>query len=79
MGAWFGRRMTIGSSPLPAVDGEMWFDICELALMVCVGRAWLATRPVAQWQMRGFLEVAHRTPRVVQVTPPYRALDQAQL
>ncbi|CAN5296098.1 hypothetical protein BH09MYX1_BH09MYX1_05720 [soil metagenome] len=36
--AWFGRRMTIGAAPPPAVDGELWFDVCELALMVCAGR-----------------------------------------
>ena len=78
-GAWFGRRMTIGVAPPSAVAGELWFDVCELALMVGAGRSWLATRPAAQWQMRGFLEVAPRIPRAIQVAPPYRALDPARL
>lgn len=78
-GAWFGRRVTISTSPPAAVDGELWFDICELALMVCAGRSWLATRPVAQWQMRGFLEVASCEPRAIQVAPPFRVLDPARL
>lgn len=79
-GAWFGKRMTVAPTPPPhPAVGDLWFDVCELAPMVCNGRSWLATRPTARWQMRGFLDVAQRAPREVQVKPPYRALDPARL
>ena len=65
--------------PAGATAGDRWFDPCELALMVHVGRAWLATRPTARWQIHGFLDVATRAPREVQVEPPYKALDRARL
>jgi len=78
-GAWFGRRIAIGAVPPTAVDGELWFDICELALMIRAGRAWLSTRATRQWQMRGFLDVAQCEARAVQVAPPYLALDPERL
>jgi hypothetical protein len=80
LGAWFGKRMVIAPSPPQQPSaGDLWFDICELAVMVCTDRSWLATRPTARWQMRGFLDVASRSPREVQVKPPYRALEPARL
>jgi hypothetical protein len=78
-GAWFGKRVAIAPRPPSASPGSLWFDICELALMVHAGRAWIATRPTARWQMHGFLDVSQRAPRTVQITPPYRALDPARL
>jgi hypothetical protein len=78
-GAWFRRRVVIATRPPQATTGDMWFDICELALMVHAGRAWLATRPTAHWQMRGFLDVSARAPREVQVAPPYHALDPERI
>ena len=78
-GAWFGQHVTIASAPPKPRSGELWFDICELALMIYGGRAWIATRPTARWQMHGFLDVSSRAPRIVQVAPPYRALDPARL
>ncbi|HTL37826.1 MAG TPA: hypothetical protein VL326_32065 [Kofleriaceae bacterium] len=79
-GAWFGKHVPVSAvPPATAAAGDLWFDICELALMVCTGRDWLATRPMARWQMHGFLEAAPRVPREVQVKPPYRALDPARL
>jgi hypothetical protein len=77
--AWFGRRVTIATCPPTGSAGDLWFDVCELALMVNAGRSWIATRPAARWQMRGFLEVSARVPRDVQVAPPYRALDPARI
>src|SRR5258708_5397893 len=74
-GAWFGRHVAVAARPPTASACDVWFDVCELALMVHAGSAWLATRPTARWQMRGFLDVSVRVPREVQVAPPYRALD----
>jgi hypothetical protein len=65
--------------PETATAGDRWFDPCELTLMLHAGRAWLATRPTARWQMHGMLEVSTRAPREVQVQPPYKALDPARL
>ncbi|MBS2032216.1 MAG: hypothetical protein JST54_30230 [Deltaproteobacteria bacterium] len=65
--------------PEGATAGDRWFDPCELTLMRHVGRAWLATRPTARWQMHGMIEVSTRVPREVQVEPPYQALDPARL
>jgi hypothetical protein len=79
-GVWAGRRVRIGIAPPanPAL-GDLWFDVCELSLMAYGGRAWLSTRPVASWQMRGFLEVSKRLAREVQVPPPYTPLDPERL
>ena len=72
--------IAIATTPPPdATAGDRWFDPCELTLMLHVGRAWLATRPTARWQMHGFLEVSTRAVREVQVEPPYKALDPARL
>lgn len=78
-GPWWGKRIAIAPTPPSASAGELWFDICELALMVHGGRAWLATRPTARWQMHGFLDASSRVPRAVQVAPPYRVLDPARI
>jgi len=87
--AWFDRATSVAEGhppiaiattpPSDASAGDRWFDPCELALMLHVGRAWLATRPTARWQMHGMLEVSTRAPREVQVQPPYKALDPARL
>jgi hypothetical protein len=77
--AWFGRQIAIATRPPQANAGDLWFDICELALMVHAGSAWLATRPTARWQMRGFLDASARAAREVQVAPPYHALDPARI
>lgn len=37
--------------------------------------AWLALRPVAQWQFRAFLGLAQTGPRDVEIEPPFRLLD----
>ena len=72
--------IAISTTPPPdATAGDRWFDPCELVLMLHVGRAWLATRPTARWQVQGFLEVSTRASREVQVEPPYKALDPARL
>jgi hypothetical protein len=67
------------SLPTTAADGDLWFDVCELATMARVDRGWLATAPVPRWRMRAFLDVTTIEPREVQVDPPYRALDPARL
>ncbi len=79
-GPWAGRQAHIGPRPpaLAAV-GELWFDVCELSAMIHVGRAWLSTRPVAGWQMAGFLAAAELVEREVQVAPPYQAFDAARV
>lgn len=74
------RPIAIAATPpAEAVPGDRWFDPCELSLMLHAGRAWLATRPTARWQMHGMLEVSTRLPREVQVRPPYEALDPVRL
>jgi hypothetical protein len=79
-GAWRDRAVHLGMSPpRSAAIGDLWFDVCEVSLMVHAGRAWLGTQPTARWQMRGFLDVAERAPRAVQVRPPYTALDPKRL
>lgn len=65
--------------PREAEVGASWFDPCDLTIHVHTGRSWLATRPVARWQMAGFLAVAERQPRAVQVEPPFTAFDPARL
>lgn len=73
-------RISIGAAPpADAKPGDRWFDVCELTLMIHAGRAWLATRPTARWQMAGFLAVAERGPRPVQIAPPYQALDPVRI
>ncbi len=37
--------------------------------------AWMALRPVANWQYSGFLRLAKLAPRSVQLTPPFLSLD----
>jgi hypothetical protein len=75
-GPWTGRTAHLGSrAPAIAAIGDVWFDVCELVAMIHVGRSWLATRPVAAWQMRGFLAMSVRLPREVQVAPGYTPLD----
>ena len=66
-------------APASPALGERWFDVCELALMVNIGRAWLSTRPTARWQMHGFLAASNRAVRDVQVVQPYVALDPVRL
>jgi hypothetical protein len=62
-GPWSGRVALLRpSAPRLAAVGEIWFDVCELAAMVHVGRAWLAIHPVQSWQMSGFLAVARDRP-----------------
>jgi hypothetical protein len=79
-GPWAGRQAHLGSRPPPLSGvGDLWFDVCELMPMIHVGRAWLATRPVAAWQVSGFLAVAERAGREVQVSPPYVPLDRGRL
>jgi len=79
-GVWRDRSIHLGMSPpRSAAIGDLWFDVCEVSLMVHAGRAWLGTQPTARWQMRGFLDVAERASRVVQVRPPYTALDPDRL
>jgi hypothetical protein len=79
-GPWRDRRVHLGVSPQrSAAIGDLWFDVCEIALMVHAGRAWLGTRPTARWQMRGFLGASARVPREVQVRPPYTTLDADRL
>jgi hypothetical protein len=79
-GPWRDRAVHLGvSPPHGATTGDLWFDVCEVALMVHAGRAWLATRPTAGWQMRGFLGAASRASREVQVRPPHTALDPDRL
>jgi len=57
----------IGAAPPDnASVGDRWFDVCEVAMMIHAGRSWLAMRPTARWQMRGFLAVAARTNAIVQ-------------
>jgi hypothetical protein len=41
--------------------------------------AWLSLRPVARWQLAGFLSQARLAPREVQVPPRARALDRERL
>ncbi len=41
--------------------------------------AWLSLRPVARWQLGGFLARARFAPRNVQITPPVRAFDPERL
>jgi len=75
-----GARIAIGATPPAApMPRDRWFDVCELAMMVQAGRSWLALRPAGRWQMRGFLDVAERGPRAVQIAPPYRALDPERI
>jgi hypothetical protein len=79
-GTWRDRAVHLGVSPPHSTTiGDLWFDICEVALMVHAGRAWLATRPTARWQMRGFLGAAACVSREVHVRPPYTALDPDRL
>ncbi|MFT3700335.1 MAG: hypothetical protein QM831_44735 [Kofleriaceae bacterium] len=65
--------------PADAATGSRWFDPCDLAIHVNIEGAWLALHPVARWQMRGFLAVAQRESRQVQVAAPYVAFDEARL
>jgi len=79
-GPWGGRRAHLGVRPPEAAAiGDIWFDVAEMTPMIHAGRAWLATRPTAVWQVRGFLGAAERIAREVQVAPPYRALDRDRL
>ena len=58
-GAWRDRTVHLGNVPPQGVAvGDLWFDVCELSLMVRVGSVWLATRPTAVWQMHGFVDLA---------------------
>jgi hypothetical protein len=43
-GPWFGRRLWIGSQLPRADEGDVWFDVCELATMIRLERAWVAFR-----------------------------------
>ncbi len=72
--------ITLGiAPPTNAVPGDRWFDPTDLAVMLHVGRSWLATRPVARWQVQGFCDTATFVPRAVQVEPPYVAFERARL
>lgn len=79
-GAWRDRTVHLDVSPPPRAEiGHLWFDLCELSLMVHAGRAWLATRPTGLWQLRGFLDVAPRTSSDVETHPSYPVLDRDRL
>ncbi|HEV7554529.1 MAG TPA: hypothetical protein VGO00_03680 [Kofleriaceae bacterium] len=78
-GPWFGRTLWFGSQLPKADEGDVWFDVCELATMIRLERAWVATRPVSRWRVRAFLAAASIEPREVQVEPPYVALDPSRL
>jgi hypothetical protein len=79
-GAWRDRTVHLGVTlPRSAEIGDLWFDVCEVSLMMHVGRTWLGTRPTGRWQMRGFLDVAERTSCEIETRPPYMALDRDRL
>jgi hypothetical protein len=79
-GVWRDRTVHLGVSPPRSAEiGDLWFDVCEVSLMVHAGRTWLGTRPTGQWQMRGFLDVAERTLCEVLTNPPHTTLDRDRL
>jgi hypothetical protein len=89
-GPWSGRRARFGLKPPESgVPGDLWFDPLEVVPMVLLPtadddhgaalRSWLAIRPVANWQLSAFVELAPVSPRRQQIKAPLALLDRARL
>jgi hypothetical protein len=86
-----GYRCFAGNRPPDdARPGDVWMDRVEVMPMVLVEepargtarppeRAWLAMRPVARWQFRGFVDAATIVRREVQVEPTEPSFSPARL
>lgn len=58
-GLWHGRTAHLGrDAPPDAKLGDLWFDPCELSVLLRVRSGWLALRPLEPWQ-------CVRAPRIV--------------
>ena len=89
-GPWSGRRARFGLKPPDRGEaGDLWFDPLEVVPMVLLPsaddgpgaalRSWLAIRPVANWQVSTFVELAPVSPRRQQIKAPLALLDRARL
>lgn len=85
------QRVFVGRhAPADAAIGDHWLDTVEVMPMLRIelpaqGTArpatpgWIAVRPVARWQFRGFAAAAPLVDRAVQVTPETVPMDPARL